>query len=156
MEPRPILASEPTVVRIVSFLRMMLNSNRAVEDFVERSFKSATPEVIRYWIREDIRLIPDTTRKLYFEHPLIRPIFKTLVKKHWQLIEQYLSKPDEVMEKMNELYPENKKILESEEARQHIKKELKEAYGLFYGLLHGKSIDDRVGMSNGNSIQIHL
>ncbi|MBI2183899.1 MAG: hypothetical protein HYU39_02955 [Thaumarchaeota archaeon] len=136
MEPQYTISSESTT-KILVFLKTMLNSSRAVEDFVERSFRSATPEVLEYWVTKDVRLIPDTTRKLYFEHPLIRPVFKILVRKHWSLIQHYLGNPDRVIKKMGEYYPENKAIFESEKVRLYIEKELKAAYELFYGLIYG-------------------
>lgn len=128
--------NESSIGKILSFLKRLLTSNGFVEDFLERSFKAVTPEVLELWVSNNINLLPETTKKLYFEHPMIKPVFKTLVGRHWPLIQHYLGHPDRAVEKLVEYHPENRTILESQEARRYLEKQIKNAYELFCGLRH--------------------
>lgn len=122
--------------KIVPFLRSLLKSEKDVEEFVDRSLGVITPEVIKYWVQNNVKLIPDTTRKLYFENRAIKPLFRKVVKNHWTLIDYYLGHPDRTYERLIEAHPDNMKILESEETKRYIEKEMKNGYSLFYKLAH--------------------
>lgn len=106
-----------------------------MKELIENSFKAITPEILQYWIKNDVNLIPESVRKLYFENPLVRPIFKEVVKKYFHLIEPYFKSPEKAVEKLVEYHPENKDILESEEARKYIEEQAREIYELFQKLI---------------------
>ncbi len=125
--------------KIVPFLRKLLKSDEDVEVFVDKSFGVITPDIIKYWVQNDVKLIPDTTRKLYFENRAVKPIFRKVVKNHWTLIDYYLGHPERTYKRLIEAHPDNREILESVETKRYIEKEMKEGYSLFYNLAHGNA-----------------
>jgi hypothetical protein len=115
--------------RIRRFLSMVVEKEGYVESLLESGFRSVSPEAIRMWVVDHVRLLPSRVKELYFEDPLIAPYTRRALQKHWGLVEFYLGDPDNTLNKMVSTNPANAEPLSDPTIRSYVVEELRHTYG---------------------------
>lgn len=113
--------------KVVAFLKR-LEDTKFAEGLVESGFKAITPDAIRMWVREGVKLLPDQVRRLYFENPKLAPHTRRALAKNWALVEHYLGDPENTFRKMVSANPENRAVLEEPRVRSYILEEIRKTY----------------------------
>jgi hypothetical protein len=114
--------------KVTAFLEMLINKDGYAESLVEAGFRSITPDAIRMWVKEGVKLLPDGAKKLYFENPLVAPITRRVLIHHWKLVDHYLGHPENTLEKINSVNPENAEVLRDRDVCEYVVKEVNDTY----------------------------
>jgi len=117
------------VRKVTAFLEALINRDGYAERLVEAGFRSITPEAIRMWVQEGVKLLPDDVRRLYFENPLVAPITRRALTRHWGLVDHYLGNPENTLEKIGSVSSENAEVLRDKSVREYIVREVNDTYG---------------------------
>lgn len=120
--------AQDSLKKIVAFLERLATNRSLAESLVESGFRAVTPDAIRMWVREKVKLLPDEVRKLYFENPEIAPYTRRALIQNWALVERYLAKPDNTLKKIASISPENEELLEDPQTRSYVIEELTGTY----------------------------
>lgn len=116
------------VEKIVGFLRRLAEDGSLAERLVESGFRAVTADAIKMWVRESVKLLPEDVKALYFENPLIAPHTRRALASNWALVEKYLGNPQNTLQKMASVSPENRVALQDPATKSYIMKEIEETY----------------------------
>jgi len=119
---------EGSLQKVVSFLNRLAEDRRYAEALVDSSFRAITPDAIRMWVREDVKLLPEEVRKLYFENPCIAPHTKRALAENWDIVEEYLGQPENTLRKMLSANPQNAEALSDPKIREYVVGEINSTY----------------------------
>lgn len=120
--------SSLAVSNSVKYLQLLLSDDAKVLEFINASFRSITPEAIRRWVDEEVELLPESVRRLYFENPFISPLAKKILRKWWNVVEFYLANPENTINAMIEANKRNKEILAEPRVRKYVESQLTKSY----------------------------
>ncbi|PSO03621.1 hypothetical protein B9Q04_20105 [Candidatus Marsarchaeota G2 archaeon BE_D] len=120
--------SQDSVKRITVFLQTLISRDGYAEKLVEAGFRSITPEAIRMWVKEGVKLLPDGVKKLYFENPLVAPMTRRVLIHHWRVVDHYLGHPENTLEKISAVNPDNARVLRDKGFSDYILKEVNDTY----------------------------
>ncbi len=114
--------------KVTAFLEMLINRDGYAENLVEAGFRSITPDAIRMWVEEGVKLLPDGVKKLYFENPFVAPITRRVLIRHWRLVDHYLGHPEDTLKKISSVNPENAEVLRDRDVSEYVVKEVNDTY----------------------------
>jgi hypothetical protein len=120
--------SSLAVSNSIKYLRLLLSDDTKVLEFVDSSFRSVTPEAIQRWMDENLELLPEDVRRLYFENQLTSPLTKRILRKWWGIVEFYLGSPENTINALVRANERNKEILMDPRIREYIHSQLTNAY----------------------------
>lgn len=119
---------QESVKKVTAFLEMLINRDGYAENLVEAGFRSITPDAIRMWVEEGVKLLPDGVKKLYFENPFVAPITRRVLIRHWRLVDHYLGHPEDTLKKISSVNPENAEVLRDRDVSEYVVKEVNDTY----------------------------
>jgi hypothetical protein len=119
---------QESVKKVTAFLEMLINRDGYAENLVEAGFRSITSDAIRMWVEEGVKLLPDGVKKLYFENPLVAPITRRVLIRHWRLVDHYLGHPEETLKKISSVNPQNAEVLRDRDVSEYVVKEVNDTY----------------------------
>ncbi len=129
-EVAPALFGSSSLAKAIQFLKLLASDDKSVSEFLERSFRGVTPDVIERWVKDKVELLPPTARKLYFENPVVAPWSRRVIRRHWNIVEDYLGRPETTIWKLVSK-PGNAEVLSRDEVLAYVKKQLCDTYLYF-------------------------
>jgi hypothetical protein len=92
----------------------------------------ATPENLRQAVENNTDMTKLLFNHWHLSNPMIQPILKLVLQAYWNEIEQAVTNVPKIYSILASANPENRKILETPQARKYLNRQCEQLYGELY------------------------
>jgi len=124
--------------KLKSILTGKWSDERVVKTVLSWGLSKVTKENLEWAIRENVDLITLAFNHYHLGNPMIKPLFKLVLKVYWNPIEEYLTDVNKIYAVIVKNKPDCKEILDTPEGRDYLNRLVDAAYNYLYELAWGE------------------